>query len=691
MVVQLRSSTRPATTGSSSTSNPVYIDESSSEEGYDDDSDKGAPKRNPRRRTRTTTRRISYREVDSSDEEFQVSDEESINPRPKTKREPPRKHQQLRLNFRCKKPIEDVSGKKTYTIPRQEIQTTQKIPPWHTLPYEILVQIFNYASTPLYDHQTYLPTSSLSWLLDTSLVCKAFLEPALTALFYSPPLNPATRAQSLLELLGQSNPTFDYAVKIKRLDIEVRSTLAYSMGAGMGHFDLVNLVKRTPLLKHLHMQHMHDRPPYRDFGRPHTNKWLYPDDLFEALSSTGIRLQSFTWNARIMGTHHDMSFLKNVHTISAFSNLKVLKIINFNNNKPDDGVDELNQALAALKDLKSLTFESSPTVNSKLLPGLPNGLQYLALVNCTNLTSEMLQLFLSTHGTHLRELILDHNQSLSMSFLVNLAESCPKLEILKMDLQYYSSSANFDDSEPLYEDLLFPDEIPTWPSSLQVVEMVQLRNWDVSTAESFFTSLIDSSEELVKLRRLVLKAILKIGWRDRASFRERWIERLRKVYFRKSPPPNRDWDYSTDAKEISESSSKASQITEDESGDSRKRKYEHVGDSDMEPQRHLRKSIRLAKLAEVQRAAETKADHKGRAQAAGVTTRGIESSKSHESVDEEGNDYIQGLCEIVDIRIDNLRPAEEQFNEGDFLDEEASGDEEWDGTDPILIDDDPAW
>lgn len=39
--------------------------------------------------------------------------------------------------------------------------------------------------------------------------------------------------------------------------------------------------------------------------------------------------------------------------------------------------------------------------------------------------------------------------------------------------------------------------------------------------------------------------------------------------------------------------------------------------------------------------------------------------------------FIQGLCNIVDIRIDNQRPREEQLNESHFLDSEASGDEEW--------------
>jgi hypothetical protein len=43
--------------------------------------------------------------------------------------------------------------------------------------------------------------------------------------------------------------------------------------------------------------------------------------------------------------------------------------------------------------------------------------------------------------------------------------------------------------------------------------------------------------------------------------------------------------------------------------------------------------------------------------------------------------HIQGMCDEVDVRIDNLRPREEQFHESDFLDSEPSGDEDWAGVD----------
>lgn len=54
------------------------------------------------------------------------------------------------------------------------------------------------------------------------------------------------------------------------------------------------------------------------------------------------------------------------------------------------------------------------------------------------------------------------------------------------------------------------------------------------------------------------------------------------------------------------------------------------------------------------------------------------------------NTPIQGMCDIVMIRIDNQRPTETQFNESDFLDEELSGDEDWTGRD-LDIPDSHAW
>jgi hypothetical protein len=45
----------------------------------------------------------------------------------------------------------------------------------------------------------------------------------------------------------------------------------------------------------------------------------------------------------------------------------------------------------------------------------------------------------------------------------------------------------------------------------------------------------------------------------------------------------------------------------------------------------------------------------------------------------EQREVIQGMCEVVEVRIDNLRPTETQATEADFLDDERSGDSDWNG------------
>lgn len=46
--------------------------------------------------------------------------------------------------------------------------------------------------------------------------------------------------------------------------------------------------------------------------------------------------------------------------------------------------------------------------------------------------------------------------------------------------------------------------------------------------------------------------------------------------------------------------------------------------------------------------------------------------------------FVQGMCERVDINIDNMRPSEMMFREDDFIDSEISGDEEWTGGNDVL-------
>lgn len=74
--------------------------------------------------------------------------------------------------------------------------STGVIPPWQTLPYQILLQIFYYASFPLVDERTFNQTANWKWLFQTSKLCRSFSEPALTILYRSPCLTPMDRAHT---------------------------------------------------------------------------------------------------------------------------------------------------------------------------------------------------------------------------------------------------------------------------------------------------------------------------------------------------------------------------------------------------------------------------------------------------------------------------------------------------------------
>lgn len=612
------------------------------------------------------------------------------------------------------------------------------IPPWNTLPYEILLQIFMHASYPVYD-DWFHPLPSVNWLVGVSLLCKSFAEPALTALYRSPPQ--FAEPYGLMILLSEHSAarTLNYNSKIQRLEIEVSKTLAYTF-PGRGHFDLGSLIRLTPQLRELSLYHVADHPKCSRIGTvARAGKWIYQDSIFHALEENKIRLRSWRWNTRMTSAKQSLSWIHEVHRTAPFQALQALTFVNYPPAKRRFKVDKsvppdeelLATALSVLPHIEELVFESCDIINESLMPLLPTALSSLKIRNCSTLISEFFHPFLITHGSRLKELVLDHNQSLSLSFLNNLATSCPQLEILKMDLLYYSSHVTFSDSEPKYEDLLLPDEVPTWPSTLQTLDLVQLRNWDASTAEMFFQSLLDSAPDLPHLRRLVLKAILKIGWRDRASFRDKWIGRLRQVFLRPQEMVNTDhgaaqMSGASDSRVSiigSRSSSRGSSTHAKAAGkddtqrgtrrvlrrrNSRISTFSHVeitdkpddidSDSDV-PFVPKRRSTRLSKQDKDEYALPISSEsppprlRRGSTAAeVGGSDTGLRSAAfGHSKWENKPEMFVQGMCEVVEVRIDNLRPMEEQLNENDFLDEEASGDDDWDGDDAALGESAYAW
>lgn len=555
----------------------------------------------------------------------------------------------------------------------------------------------------------------------------------------------------LVDLL-KTDPTtlaFKYRQKVESLRIDVGQVAAYSL-PGSGHLDLFSFVKDLPRLMDLEFYHQKDMSPYRDLD--HTIKWSYPESLFEALEyvdpaanpergdKTSVRkLRSWRWSSRLAGKKYPIESIPQMHLKPCFSSLRKIAFVNYQvppirkgDENPPEHEKILADALSVLENLEHLIFESSTLLNAKLLPLLPNNLLALEVVNCWEVTADDFTSFLTTHGSQLRCLVLNHNQYLSLSFLPALGLASPKLEVLRMNLTYFSTtSAAYRGSEPEYDELLSPGEVPVWPSTLQTIELTQLRKWEVEAAEMFFQSLLDSANMLPDLRRMTIQAILNIGWRDRASFRDKWLGSLDRVFKRVCQPPRYHVSVAegearpkkaqplVKSEEIAASEKKApllNTISSSESSRSSTPTADHLKTKarDTPARRSTRTSTRQAPTGKYAESSDNSGDENGSKRPSqpsrralmrqsGISrelailkqTAGIDSPREMQTSNSDSDDVplvrrlgkgkthevVQGMCEVVDIRIDNLRPRETQATEADFLDEELPGDADWDGED----------
>lgn len=619
------------------------------------------------------------------------------------------------------------------------IQFTGKTMPWPTLPYHILLAIFDYASRPLVS-DTFQSTPSINWLCSVTLCCKAFAEPALSALYYSPPLYPPSRAHRLLSHLAAHNDTssFNYGAKIKYLDLEASSTMLHKF-VGWDPLDLGALVSLTPQLRGIALHLCSDNLAWRKSGRSRSlggSKAVYHRSMMTALRDNKIMLQDWTWNhslAKQSQSAFPLAQMKDVHMMPPFQTLRRLALVNYPAGPIEKGrhcEDMLAEAISLLPKLTDLHFNMS-SVGDRLLSKLPHDIQTLEIVECPVLKSSSLDGYLAAKGVNLRQLILDHNQSLNLSFLTHLAQSCPKLELLKADLRYFGTLNTIRDTDPKYDALLLNDERPTWPVTLRSLELFHLRKWNLQTAELFFSSLTDSAAMLPDLRQLKIKASLdESGWRERIAFRDNWTEKLRHVFLRMSPPPNPHLTSILVFRAFKSQQSRGNmavrgkrhaltralpsnfnnKITIQGSGVKvtplTAAKDPSESDSDA-PLVKVRRSTRaktqrediytLSESPPIRpRASRRRRRRKGSddssSEDSAIDDDGIlEPDTQRTSVDREAELYIQGLCDVVDVLIDNLRPTEEQLKEDDFLDEEVSGDEDWNGDDDMPGDNGYAW
>lgn len=717
----------------------------------------------PPSRTRAARKRISYREQtsDSDREEFNeyVSDDhfEARPPPSQRHRAPPpattassptsKKRKASgpgyrQRNGRLKTPKPDEVNKDWKEHSDTAIQFTGKTMPLPTLPYHILLAIFDYASRPLVN-DALQPTPSINWLYSVALCCKAFAEPALSALYYAPPLYPPSRAHHLLSHLTthKDTSTFNYGAKIKYIDMEAYSTMLRKY-VGYDPLDLGALVSLTPQLRGIALNLYSDSLTWRKSGRSRSvagSKTVYQRSIITALQENKVMLRDWTWNHSLAKQSHSafpLAQMKDVHMMPPFHSLRSLTLVNYPAGPIEKGrpcEDLLAEAINIMPQLTDLHFHLS-SVNDRLLSKLPHKLHILEIVECPVLISSSLESFLAAKGSNMRQLILDHNQSLNLSFLTTLAQSCPKLELLKADLRYFGTLNATRDTDPRYEALLLDGERPTWPMTLRSLELFHLRKWSIQTAELFFSSLTESSETLPDLRQLRIKASLdESGWRERIAFRDSWTEKLQRVFLRSSPPPNphlrsiaafksfklqqKKGTATREGKRKSVTRATASNLNGEGNVQASPVKTipqttdKDPSESDSDaPLVTVRRSTRAKPHREPIYTLPDSPPVRPRASRRRRRRKGSDSSSSEDSaIDDDGilepdnhpstssvdgreaQLYIQGLCDIVDVLIDNLRPTEEQLREDDFLDEEISGDEDWNGDDDVPGDNGYAW
>ncbi|KAG8419283.1 hypothetical protein J3458_004166 [Metarhizium acridum] len=577
------------------------------------------------------------------------------------------------------------------------------VPDWRDprIPFACWVDIFLYAA-----REGSTEVLSNSWLIQAATTCKLFAEPALTAIYRCPTFKNTAKAKRLTLLLDRpsSGTLYNYRVKVEALHINVQ-IVPQSL--------LFQLISPLTRLKELIIYTPMDQPPYRELDKP--LRWHYPEDIFRALDAAPTEsllagdkpfptaLKSWEWSGRFLGGYvPTIEAISCLHKTVPFSQLTRLSLTNFQvpslkhlHIKPgseekelqayyEDGamIQAVAQAIAPLTSLKHLVFESSTVLNDRLLPLLPRNLAHFELINCWEVRSEDLSLFLRTHGSELRTLTLMHNQSLDLGFLTDLADTCPKLRELHMNLSYYRHHDCINDADPMYDQVLLPSQIPKWPSSLRVLNIEHIRDWSVDTAEMFFQSIINSAPLLPDLRYLAIKTMLDIPWQARATMRREWRDKMERVFLRPFVPPNLhttlrhpDEDEaplavkkmclpeSTSPSRRSSRIASNSQVSEARSRSGKSTRHQHGNVSYKEP--------------------DTDDDEFNTSDGDDDENNTIDCNKSTDvlSLDQDRpcEEFLHGKCTTVNVLFDNQKIRELQYSMEDFGSEESDSEEEWDG------------
>ncbi|KAI1411181.1 hypothetical protein F5Y13DRAFT_165864 [Hypoxylon sp. FL1857] len=618
--------------------------------------------------------------------------------------------------------------------------TPSSCPPWSALPYMVLLCIFDQMAAPIRDISARREDvcGAVADLMSAAQVCKSFCEPALANLYKCPPFyhqwrytkDPYTSLSQLIDTLSLNPNTtlINYHPKIEILRIEVGSTLTQRHGAN--YVNLLNVIPNLSRLSQLEFYHESDEPPYRKLDE-HVRFKCSADDLRRALGGlkpdtedAPTELKSWRWNSRLTDKSLSLGDLETFHLHPSFASLKKVAFVNYQlpswglpqrvqdseqmQEKNRLRMDQLSACISALPNLEHLIFESCTLVNGQILSRLPTTLKHLELITCWEVTADDLVEFLLSHGHHMESLTINHCQSLSLAFLPVLRSACPNLKHLYMDLSYFRHHEHYADNKPEYDDLLTEDQVPTWPSSMQSIEIFHMRKWSRKAAEMFFGSLIQSAPDLPHLRRLALSVALDISWRQRQDFREFWVDKMVRVFKRKAKSPRdlktlRSAPTESDEKDLGLKSSTSAPLpkrrstrlanispasTSSEGETIYYTKSQLAKASAMcKEARRLKGSGKLLKerpLKEPDADDEDSEDELATAHSDGSRlSRRIRKISRLSTGD---NEFIHGMCNVVDIQVDNHRPMERQFDMDDFLDSPEESDPEWDGGDADVFD-----
>ena len=583
------------------------------------------------------------------------------------------------------------------------------IPDWLRLPYLMWIDVFKYASAPLDERE------HVDWLLATSRVCRAFAEPCLTALYQCPPLLTRSMAHNLVALLKRdpSTTAYKYRQKVEKLRVDVQEIAAKTFRGQM--LDFGALIACTPRLQVIDFTHEKDLPPFRSLDD--SLRWHYPDAMFEALN--GIRpageseaaptkLIGWRWNRRLMGPNTDPSRIKSLHLTLAFANVKKLSLINYQvpslryagkavspitQGADEAFIQDIAQAISSLPVLDYLSVESSTIVNDDFLSLLPKSLKFLELINCWEVSGEDFTGYLLSHGQKLEHIVLRHNQSLSLAFLTVMESGCPNLKTLSVDLKNYNHHEFYNDSDPNYAEVLTVDQVPKWPETLEWIELRNMKKWSAEAAEVLFQSLVDSAPTLPHLRHLDLKTMLDIPFRQRSALRDKWDAKLKRVFLRKKVDPKPFFSLRKAAVvtgvEITKVATKSPRkkarvVTASESEARRSSRIATHASNPSSRDSSLGRDPRAVRARPSYAEVDTDADDEDNEPEALEESEKSEPESEKNASDAEEDIFRHGMCDTVDIQLDNQKLAEITWQMDDFLDVEASdnpSDEDWDGDD----------